>query len=40
MAHLFVYGYLLNEDKVRELLGCVPRSRPAVLRGYRRGAHP
>ncbi|MBI4415639.1 MAG: gamma-glutamylcyclotransferase, partial [Euryarchaeota archaeon] len=40
MAHLFAYGHLLNRDKVRELLGRVPRSRPAALRGYRRGAHP
>lgn len=40
MARVFVYGTLLGEEQVREVLGRVPRSRPAMLRGFRRVAHP
>lgn len=39
MPRLFVYGTLLDDAKVLEILGRLPRFRPAVLRGYRRGAH-
>ncbi len=40
MDKLFAYGTLLDEDLMRELTGRVPRSQPAVLRGYRKGRHP
>lgn len=40
MDQLFAYGTLMDEALVRELLGRVPRSQPAVLRGFRTDRHP
>ena len=40
MDKLFAYGTLLDETLVRDLLGRVPRSQPAVLKGFRKGRHP
>ncbi len=40
MDKLFVYGTLLDESLVRELLGRVPPSQPAMLKGFRLGRHP
>lgn len=44
MASLFVYGTLGDPTLVRELIGRVPRSEPAQIRGFRRltpaGAYP
>ena len=33
---LFVYGTLLHDDVVRQVIGRVPASDPATLNGYRR----
>jgi gamma-glutamylcyclotransferase (GGCT)/AIG2-like uncharacterized protein YtfP len=39
MPNLFVYGMLIDDATVGSVLGRVPRSREAVLRGFRRTAH-
>jgi gamma-glutamylcyclotransferase (GGCT)/AIG2-like uncharacterized protein YtfP len=39
MTNLFVYGTLIDDAAIRSVLGRVPRSRVAVLRGFRRVAH-
>ena len=39
MSNLFVYGTLVDDATVRSVLGRVPRSRHAVLKGFRRIAH-
>ena len=40
MDKLFAYGTLMDEGLVRDLVGRVPRSQPAVLRGFRKEQHP
>jgi gamma-glutamylcyclotransferase (GGCT)/AIG2-like uncharacterized protein YtfP len=40
MDKLFVYGTLIEDTFVRELIGRVPPSQPAVLSGYGVGRHP
>jgi len=40
MDKLFVYGTLLDESLVRELIGRVPPSQSATLKGFRVGRHP
>ena len=40
MDKLFAYGTLMDEAFVRELLGRVPPSQAAILKGFRVGAHP
>ena len=39
MPNLFVYGTLIDDPTVRSVLGRVPRSRQAVLKGFRRTGH-
>ena len=39
MSNLFVYGTLIDDAAIRSVLGRMPRSRVAVLRGFRRAAH-
>ena len=39
MSNLFVYGTLIDDAAIRSVLGRMPRSRVAVLRGFRRAVH-